>query len=96
MAAPKATGDAARQDFNTLAASVEIPILIDATGSAGTNTLKVATHDINQAAYGKKLGATVIICKADGTVAALAVATGSGKTDKWGIADLATVQITPA
>lgn len=74
MAAPMATGDRPRIDFNTLAASVEIPILVvghDATKLSAAVTSKDTKNSatdqnaaINQAAYGKKAGAMVHLFKA--------------------------------
>lgn len=97
MAAPNVTGDRARVDWKTIAHSLELPVVIDAAGIAGTNTILKKDHAINQAAYGKRLGAAIIVVKADGTAGGIAVAQGSLNTSKWGIVKFdAANDITPA
>lgn len=80
MAAPNATGDKPRKDFKTLAASVEIPVII---GTSAKDVLGKTKDNINQAAYGKRQGAMVAIFKSDKTLVGVAVASGSAQADKW-------------
>lgn len=66
------TGDKSRPaaEWQTIAPEGNMPIVFDAAGQAGTNTIAKKSDPINQAKFGKKLGAVVIVTKENPTAGA--------------------------